>query len=63
MAGTIFSVLSMPLLDHLIFEIKSGSPEVYLLSIVSILVLSGFAMLVPAMRAIKIDPLTALACE
>ena len=63
MAGTIFSVLSMPLLDHLLFEIKSGSPEVYLLSIVSILVLSGFAMLVPAMRAIKIDPLTALACE
>jgi ABC-type antimicrobial peptide transport system permease subunit len=51
------------LLDHLLFEIKPGSPEVYLLSIVSILLLSGVSMLVPALRAIRIDPLTALACE
>jgi putative ABC transport system permease protein len=63
MAGTILSMLSMPLLNHLLFGVKPGSPEVYLLSIVSILVLSGIAMLVPALRAIKIDPLTALACE
>jgi predicted permease len=61
--GAILSAASMPLLDHLLFEIKPGSLQVYLLSIVSILLLSGIAMLVPALRAIRIDPLTALACE
>jgi ABC-type antimicrobial peptide transport system permease subunit len=53
----------MPLLNHLLFEIKPSSPEVYLLSIIAIFALSGIAMLVPAVRAIRIDPLTALACE
>jgi predicted permease len=61
--GAGFSAASMPLLEHLLFEIKPGSLEVYLLSIASILLLSGIAMLVPALRAIRIDPLTALACE
>jgi ABC-type antimicrobial peptide transport system permease subunit len=61
--GAILSATSMPLLDHLLFEIKPGSLEVYLLSIVSILLLSGISMLVPALRALRIDPLTALACE
>jgi putative ABC transport system permease protein len=62
-AGGILSAISMPLLDHLLFGIKSDSPEVYFLSIVAIIVLSGMAMLVPAFRAVRIDPLTALACE
>jgi putative ABC transport system permease protein len=62
-AGAILSAVSMPLLDRLLFEIKPGSPQVYLLSIVAISALSGIAMLVPALRAIRIDPLTALACE
>jgi putative ABC transport system permease protein len=62
-AGTTLSAISMPLLNHLLFGIKPGSPEVYLLNIVSILVLSGIAMLIPALRAMRIDPLTALACE
>jgi predicted permease len=62
-AGVILSAVSMPLLGHLLFEIKPGSPEVYLPSIVAIFALSGIAMLVPALRAIRINPLTALACE
>jgi putative ABC transport system permease protein len=61
--GSILSAASMPLLQHLLFEIKPGSLQVYLLSMVSILLLSGFAMLVPALRAVRIDPLTALSCE
>jgi putative ABC transport system permease protein len=61
--GAILSAASMPLLDHLLFEIQPGSLEVYLLSIVSFFLLSGISMLVPALRAVKIDPLTALACE
>lgn len=62
-AGAILSAVSMPLLDHLLFEISPGSPEVYLLSMAAIVALSGIAMLVPAVRAIRIDPLRALACE
>ena len=62
-AGAIMSAASMPLLAHLLFGIKPGSPEVYLLSIVSIVALGAISMLVPALRAIKIDPLKALACE
>jgi ABC-type antimicrobial peptide transport system permease subunit len=62
-AGAVLSAVSMPLLDHLLFEIKSSSLEVYFLSIVAIFAFSGIAMLVPALRAIRIDPLTALACE
>jgi ABC-type antimicrobial peptide transport system permease subunit len=61
--GAILSAASMPLLEHLLFEIKPGSVEVYLLSIVSIFLLSGISMLVPALRAIRIEPLAALACE
>jgi putative ABC transport system permease protein len=61
--GAIFSAASMPLLQHLLFEIKPGSLQIYLLSMVSILLLSGIAMLVPALRAIRIDPLTALGRE
>ena len=63
LAGVILSVASMPLLDHLLFEIKPGSLAVYFLSIVLILVLSGISMLVPALRAMRIDPLTSLSCE
>ncbi len=62
-AGALLSVISMPVLDHLLFRIKHDSPEVYLFSIAAILVLSGVAMLVPALRAMRIDPLTALARE
>jgi predicted permease len=61
--GAILSAAFMPLLEHLLFEIKPGSLEIYLLSVVSILLLSGIAMLVPALRAIRIDALTALARE
>jgi predicted permease len=62
-AGAILSAVSMPLLDHLLFGIRPDSLEIYLLSIASIVALSGISMLVPALRAIRIDPLTALACE
>jgi putative ABC transport system permease protein len=62
-AGAVLSVTSMPLLDHLLFGIKPSSPQVYLFSIISILMLGGISMLIPVLRAIKVDPLKALACE
>ena len=62
-AGAVLALVSMPLLDHLLFEIKPSSPPIYALMTLSILVLSGASMLIPALRAMQVDPLKALACE
>jgi putative ABC transport system permease protein len=62
-AGAVLSLLSMPLLDHLLFEVKPSSPLVYGLMIVLITALSGLSMLIPALRAMQVDPVKALACE
>jgi ABC-type lipoprotein release transport system permease subunit len=47
-AGIILSVISTPWLDHLLFEIKPGSPETYVLVTVIIFVLSAISMVMPA---------------
>jgi putative ABC transport system permease protein len=62
-AGIVLSVISMPLLEHLLFEITPGSPENYFLMTVIILVLSAISMMMPAIRAIRINPVIALAAE
>ena len=62
-AGIGLSVLSMHVLDHLLFEIKATSLATYGIMTLSILLLSGLAILVPAVRALDIDPVSALACE
>jgi predicted permease len=62
-AGGILSMFSMPLLDHLLFEVSPGSPQNYGLITLAILALSAIAMAVPALRAISIEPVTALAAE
>ena len=62
-AGAVLALVSMPLLDHLLFEIKPSSPPVYALMTLSILLLSGVSMLIPALRAMQVDPLKVLACE
>ncbi len=62
-AGVILSVVSMPLLAHLLFEISPGSPQNYGLITLAILLLSAIAMTVPALRAISVEPVTALAAE
>jgi predicted permease len=61
--GAILSLLSMPLLDHLLFEVKPSSPLVYGFMIFVITVLSGISLLIPALRAMRVDPVKALACE
>lgn len=61
--GVALSVVSMPLLGHLLFGIAPGSLQNYGLITTALLLLSGFSMLIPALRAMNINPLTALACE
>jgi len=62
-AGAMLSAVSMPLLDHLLFEIKVTNPETYLLSMCALVTLGGLAMLMPALRATRISPMTALTTE
>lgn len=62
-AGSALALVSMPLLNHLLFGIRSNSPQVYVLGILTIAGLAAIAMLLPAIRAVRIDPLRALACE
>jgi predicted permease len=63
LAGATLAIVFMPLLDHLLFGIKPASPQIYALMTLSILALSGASMLVPALRAMCVDPIQALACE
>jgi ABC-type antimicrobial peptide transport system permease subunit len=53
----------MPLLEHLLFEIAPGSPVNYVLVTGILLVLSAISMVMPAIRATRINPVTALASE
>jgi predicted permease len=61
--GVVLSVVSMPLLGHLLFGITPGSLQNYGLVTTALLLLSGLSMLIPALRAMKVNPLAALACE
>jgi putative ABC transport system permease protein len=61
--GAILSAAFTPLLDHLLFQIKPSNPGVYVGITGLILLLSGLSMLIPALRAMKIDPLTAITSE
>ncbi len=62
-AGVTLSIFSMPLLEHMLFEIKPSSPQNYELITFAILVLSAIAMAIPALRATRIEPVIALVAE
>lgn len=62
-AGVVLSALSMPVLDHLLFGVTPSSPQVYGFMTILILMLSGLSMLLPALRAMRMDPVKALASE
>ena len=62
-AGVVLSMFCMPLLEHMLFEIKPGSPQNYELITFAILVLSAVAMIIPALRAIRIEPASTLAAD
>ena len=58
--GFLLSLVVTPLLAGLLFGVRPGSPANYVLILVLVLVVSVFAAVIPALRAMKIDPLTAL---
>jgi predicted permease len=62
-AGFLLSLLVTPLLGSQLFGVRPGSPANYASILVLVLAVSIFAALIPASRAMRIDPLTALRYE
>jgi predicted permease len=63
LGGVLLSLLVTPLLERLLFGVKPGNPENYALILAVVLLVSALAAFLPARRAMKIDPLTALRYE
>lgn len=62
-AGFLLSLILTPLLGGLLFGVKPGSLANYAVISLIVLLVSALAALLPARRAMKIDPLTALRYE
>ncbi len=62
-AGFSLSLIVTHLLTRLLFGVQPGDPANYALILFILLVVSALAALLPARRAMKVDPLTALRCE
>lgn len=63
LAGFLLSLAVTPLLAHLLYGVKSASLANYAIMLIGVLVVSAFAAFLPARRAMKIDPLSALRYE
>ena len=61
--GFLLSLVVTRLLARLLFGVKPGDPANYALILFIVILLSALAALLPARRAMKIDPLMALRCE
>ncbi len=62
-AGLLLSLLVTPLLARLLYGVQPTDPANYAVMLIGVLALSALAALLPARRAMKIDPLTALRYE
>ncbi len=62
-AGFLLSLAVTPLLARLLYGVQPTNPANYVVMLVGVLVVSAVAAFLPARRAMKIDPLTALRYE
>ena len=63
LAGFLLCLAVTPLLAHLLYGVKPTNLANYAVMLIGVLVVSAFAAFLPARRAMKIDPLTALRYE
>ena len=63
LAGLLLSLAITPLLAHLLYGVQPTNFVNYAVMFIGVLAVSGVAALLPARRAMKIDPLTALRYE
>ena len=62
-AGFLLSLALTPLLTNLLYGVKPTNSANYAVMLIGVLVISAFAALLPALRAMRVDPLTALRYE
>jgi putative ABC transport system permease protein len=62
-AGFLLSLSITPLLENLLYGVKATNAANYAFMLAGVLAVSAIAAFIPARRAMKIDPLTALRCE
>jgi predicted permease len=63
LAGFLISLAVTPMLARLLYGVEPANPANYAVMLIGVLAVSAFAALLPARRAMKINPLTALRCE
>jgi putative ABC transport system permease protein len=63
LAGVVLCLAVTPMLAHLLYGVQSTDLANYTLTFVGVLMVSALAAIIPARRAMKIDPLTALRYE
>jgi len=62
-AGFLLSLVLTPLLAGLLFGVKPGDSTNYVVNLVVLLLVSALASIIPARRAMEVDPLLALRHE
>jgi len=62
-AGFLLCLAVTPLLAHLLYGVQPSNLANYAVMLIGVLIVSAFAAFLPARRAMKIDPLTALHYE
>src|SRR5262249_10524042 len=62
-AGILASLVLTPLLTKMVYGISASDPATFATTAVLLVVVALCACLIPARRATKVDPLTALRCE
>jgi predicted permease len=63
LAGFLLCLAVTPLLAHLLYGVQPSNLANYAVMLIGVLIVSAFAAFLPARRAMKIDPLTALHYE
>jgi predicted lysophospholipase L1 biosynthesis ABC-type transport system permease subunit len=61
--GLVAAALAMRGAKALLFEIDSSDPLTFAATIAAVLAISGLAAIIPAVRAMRVDPLSALRAE
>jgi putative ABC transport system permease protein len=62
-AGLIAAVLASRVLASFLYQITPHDPWVLFASVAVLLLIAGCASLLPALRAARIEPVTAIRCE
>ena len=61
--GLVAAALAMRAAQTLLFEIQASDPVTFAVTVATVLAVAGLAAIIPAVRAMRVDPLTALRAE